>query len=116
VVSFAAEAWREYVPIRMADMICVQEHLPSGAAAVLINQTHTNRDLILPITAAEKRWLDGSMGTAKLARSWKDLRQPHPNRHSFSRRGLSLNNSGGMIRWDSMRQRARPQSQDEYPF
>jgi hypothetical protein len=66
VVSFAAEAWREYVPIRMADMICIQEHLPSGAAAVLINQTHTNRDLILLITAAEMRWLDAIDGNRKI--------------------------------------------------
>ena len=42
----------------MAATICVQERLLPGAAGVLINQTHTDRDLVLPIHADEKRWLD----------------------------------------------------------
>jgi hypothetical protein len=37
-VSFAADEWMSYVPIRMTETICVQERLPAGAAAVLINQ------------------------------------------------------------------------------
>ena len=37
-VSFAGDAWRGYVPIRMPDTICVEEKLPPGAAAVLINR------------------------------------------------------------------------------
>jgi SAM-dependent methyltransferase len=57
-VSFEGEDWPGYIPIRMADTISVQERLPAGAAAVLINQTHTYRDLFLPINATEKRWLD----------------------------------------------------------
>src|SRR4029453_8367020 len=40
-VSFAGDAWLDYVPLRMADTISVQERLPPGAASVLINQTHT---------------------------------------------------------------------------
>ena len=61
-VSFAGDAWPGYVPIRMSDTICVQERLPSGAAAVLINQTHTFRDLYLPVTAEEKPLLDAIDG------------------------------------------------------
>jgi SAM-dependent methyltransferase len=53
-VSFAGDAWLDYVPIRMSDTICVQDRLPPGAAAVLINQTHTCRDLFLPIGPTEK--------------------------------------------------------------
>ena len=54
-VSFANDAWLGYVPIRMPDTICVQDRLPPGAAAVLINQTHTYRDLFLPIDSNERR-------------------------------------------------------------
>jgi len=61
-VNFAGEAWLGYVPIRMPDTLCVQERLPSGAAAVLINQTHTYRDLFLPIDAREKRLFDAIDG------------------------------------------------------
>jgi SAM-dependent methyltransferase len=57
-ISFAGDAWLEYVPIRMSDTICVQDRLPPGAAAVLINQTHTYRDLFLPIGSTEKRLFD----------------------------------------------------------
>ena len=38
----------------MPDTICVQERLPPGAAAVLINRTHTYTDLIMPIDAQQK--------------------------------------------------------------
>jgi len=61
-VSFAADAWLDYVPIRMPDTICIQQRLPAGAAAVLINQTHTDTDLYVPIDAAEKRLFDAIDG------------------------------------------------------
>jgi hypothetical protein len=58
IVSFAGDVWLSYVPIRMPDTICVQERLPPGSAAVLINQSHTYRDLFIPINQTEKRWFD----------------------------------------------------------
>jgi SAM-dependent methyltransferase len=63
VVTVADEAWLTYVPVRLPDTICVQERLPPGAAGVLINQTHTDRDLIAPIDAGEKRVFDAIDGT-----------------------------------------------------
>ncbi len=61
-ISFAGDAWLSYVPVRMSDTICVQDRLPPGAAAVLINQTHTDRDLVLPIAEIEKRLFDAIDG------------------------------------------------------
>jgi hypothetical protein len=57
-VSFAGNAWLDYVPIPMSDTICVQDRLPPGATAVLINKTHTYTDLFLPIGSAEKQFFD----------------------------------------------------------
>ena len=57
-VTLAGDRWPDYVPIRMADTICVEERLPPGAAGVLINQSHTDRDLIAPIDAADKRMVE----------------------------------------------------------
>ncbi len=57
-ISFDGTAWLGYVPIRVPETICIQERLPAGAAAVLINQTHTYTDLFLPITATEKSMFD----------------------------------------------------------
>ena len=65
-IDFDGDAWSGYVPIRMADTICIQERLPAGAAAVLINQTHTDTDLINAIDAAEKRLFDAVDGKSSI--------------------------------------------------
>jgi SAM-dependent methyltransferase len=61
-ISFASDSCLDYVPIRMSDTICVQDRLPPRAAAVLINQTHTDRDLFLPIDSTEKRLFEAIDG------------------------------------------------------
>jgi SAM-dependent methyltransferase len=61
-ISFVDDAWRGYVPIRMPDTIVVQDWLLSGAGPVLINQSHTYRDLFMPINTMEKQWLDAIDG------------------------------------------------------
>ena len=66
-VSFADDAWLDYVPIRMADTICVQERVPPGTTAVLINQTHTCRDVFMPIGATEKQLFDAIDGIRNIA-------------------------------------------------
>jgi SAM-dependent methyltransferase len=61
-ISFASDICRGYVPIRMPDTICIQDPLPPGAAAVLINRTHKYKDLIMPINPTEKHWFDAIDG------------------------------------------------------
>jgi hypothetical protein len=61
-ISFADDNWRAYVPIRTPDTICVQQRLPAGAAAVLINQSHAYTDLFMPIDSTEKRLFDAIDG------------------------------------------------------
>ena len=61
-VDFADCAWLAYIPIRMSDTISIQEHLPTGAAAVLLNQIDTYKDLFLPISPLEKQWFDAIDG------------------------------------------------------
>ena len=65
-VSFADDAWPGYLPIRMSDTICVEERLPQGAAGVLINRTHTYRDLYLPIDSKEKLLFDAIDGNLSI--------------------------------------------------
>jgi len=62
-ISFAGDDWLDYVPLRMPDTVCVQERLPPGAAAVLINQAHTYRDLLVPLDAVEKLMFDAIDGS-----------------------------------------------------
>jgi hypothetical protein len=65
--DFTGDAWLNYVPIRMSDTICVQEQMPPGAAALLINQSHTFRDLLMPIDATEKRLFDAIDGNRSIS-------------------------------------------------
>jgi len=79
-IDFAGDAWPNYVPIRMPDTICVQERLPPGAAAVLINQTHTYTDLVLPIDSTEKCLFDAIDGNCSVGdimkKAWPSSTKP----------------------------------------
>ncbi len=57
-VGFTGDGWLNYVPVRMPDTVCVRERLPPGASAILISQSHTYRDIYLPVDATEMRMLD----------------------------------------------------------
>ncbi len=65
-IGFAGSEWQNFIPIRLPDTICIEERLPPAAAAVLINRSHTNRDIILPISAPEKRLFDAIDGTRRV--------------------------------------------------
>ncbi len=68
----SSDGWPAYVPIRMPDTLCVQERLPPGAAAVLINRGHTFTDIYLPIDALERRLfeaIDGERSIGEIART-----------------------------------------------
>jgi hypothetical protein len=65
-VSLARDDWLDYVPVRLPDTVCIEERLPPGAAAVLINRAHTDRDIYLPIDALEKRQFDAIDGERRI--------------------------------------------------
>jgi SAM-dependent methyltransferase len=70
--GLSGDGWPAYVPVRMPDTICVQERLPPGAAAVLINRGHTSTDIYLPIDALEQRLfdaIDGQRSIGEIART-----------------------------------------------
>jgi hypothetical protein len=54
-ITFAGDAWRGYIPLRLPWTLCVRERVPPGFVAVLINRAHTYPDLALPIDAAQER-------------------------------------------------------------
>ena len=63
-ITFAPDSneWLRYVPLRVPDTVRVQEQLPPGIAAILINRGHTHKDIYLPIRAHEKRLLEAVDG------------------------------------------------------
>ena len=61
-LEFAGDDCLALVPIRQPDTLRVQERLPPGAAAVLINRTHPFTDLYLPISEQHQHWFDAIDG------------------------------------------------------
>lgn len=59
---FEDDGWLAYVPIRLPETKCLQKNLPSGAAAVLINQMHNDPDIFLPVNANEKQMYEAING------------------------------------------------------
>jgi SAM-dependent methyltransferase len=66
-ISSSGDEWLGYVPIRVPDTLCIQERLPPGAAAVLINRAHTSTDIYMPVDAREKRLVDAIDGHRRIA-------------------------------------------------
>jgi SAM-dependent methyltransferase len=84
--TFDGDGWLKYVPIRLPETICVEEKLPPGAAGVLINQNHTDKDLYLPIDAIEKRMFEAIDGILSIAEISKKLSADQKSLRSFSER------------------------------
>jgi hypothetical protein len=57
----------------MPDTICVRDRLPPGAAAVLINRTHTHTDLVLAVNALEMRLFDAVDGSRRIGEIVEDV-------------------------------------------
>ena len=71
-LDFAGERWQRYVPIRLPDTVVVEERLPPGAAAVLINRTHSCPDIHLVVDDREKAVhaaVDGVRSAGEIARA-----------------------------------------------
>lgn len=84
-IDFDGDAWLDFVPIRSPDTLCVNERLPPGAAAVLINRAHTHTDLILPVDAQEKRLLDAIDGERTIGEIARGLPTSDVARSLFER-------------------------------
>jgi SAM-dependent methyltransferase len=65
--TFDGDAWLRYRPFRLPGAIQVRDRLPPGAAAVLLNQEHTDPDLILPVDATELRMVEAIDGNRTVA-------------------------------------------------
>lgn len=75
-ITFRGDGWRDYVPLPMPWIVCVQDQVPAGAAAVLINPAHTHPDLALPINATQARVfaaIDSERSIGDIVRSVSDV-------------------------------------------
>jgi len=72
-IDFEGAHWLDYVPLRLPDTVMVEERLPPGAAAALINRRHTQTDIYLPIDRRQKAWVEAIDGRCTIA---EIVRQP----------------------------------------
>ncbi|HMO29024.1 class I SAM-dependent methyltransferase [Enterovirga sp.] len=61
-IDFAGDDWLDAVPLRVVDSVCIEEKLPPGKAGVLLNRSHTDTDIYLPIDAGQKRFVEAIDG------------------------------------------------------
>ena len=66
-IHFNDERYLRYVPVRLPYTMCIQERLPPGIAAGLVNQTHLFDDLFILINAQEKQIFDAIDGRRSIA-------------------------------------------------
>jgi len=64
---FDGDDWLDYVPLRLPETISVRERLPAGAAAALINRSHSDPDLVLFVDAAELQMIEAIDGRRTIA-------------------------------------------------
>ena len=84
-VNFDGDDWLSYVPIRVADTIAVEENLPAGTAAVLINRSHVHTDIYRPLDASENAIFDRIDGTKSISEILADRERPSSARALFER-------------------------------
>jgi 2-polyprenyl-3-methyl-5-hydroxy-6-metoxy-1,4-benzoquinol methylase len=77
-IYFENYEWLSYIPHRLPRTISVEEKLPPGAAAVLINQSHTYPDIYLPVNHEEKQLVEAVDGQQSVA---EIIGRKAPNQH-----------------------------------
>ncbi len=76
--DFENHNYLSYIPIRLPETRIIEKRLPPGAAAVLINQAHTDTDIFLPINSDEKEVLDAIDGLRSIRQTIDQIKSIHP--------------------------------------
>lgn len=81
-VRFDDEQHLEYVPIRLPWTLCVEDQLPPGAAAGLVNQTHVFGDIFVLLDTPNKQLFDAIDGRRTIA----EIIEAVPGSSGFARK------------------------------
>jgi hypothetical protein len=74
-LNFDDERWLDLVPLPMPGCVVIQQNLPPGAAAVVLNRAHTYTDLFVPLTEFEAHvyaQIDGQTSCRDMATAVSD--------------------------------------------
>lgn len=64
---FDSDEWLDFRPLRLPETTSVRQGLPAGAAAALINRSHTDPDLVLFVDSTELRLVEAIDGRRTIA-------------------------------------------------
>lgn len=64
-IDFDGDDWREYVPLLEPTVAIVDDRLPPGAAAAVLNRAHQETDLVLFVDETERAVVDAIDGTRR---------------------------------------------------
>jgi SAM-dependent methyltransferase len=87
---FDDDDWLGYRPLRLPETISVRERLPAGAAAALINRSHSDPDLVLFVDAAELQMVEAIDGRRSIADIVQRLARPAASRRMLHEQARSL--------------------------
>ncbi len=87
---FDQDDWLGYVPLHLPETISVRERLPAGAAAALINRSHSDPDLVLFVDAAELQMVEAIDSQRSIADIVQCLVDPASSRRTLRERARSL--------------------------
>ena len=87
---FDGDDWLGYTPLRLPETISVRERLPAGAAAALINRSHSDPDLVLFVDAAELQMVEAIDGQRSIADIVQRLAGPASPRRKLREQARNL--------------------------
>lgn len=87
---FDQDGWLGYVPLRLPETRSVRERLPAGAAAALLNRSHSDPDLVMFVDAAELRLVEAIDGRRSIAGIVQRLAAPAASQRSLRQQARSL--------------------------
>jgi SAM-dependent methyltransferase len=75
---FEGDDWLGYTPLRLPETTSLRQRLPEGAAAALLNRSHSDPDLVLFVDSAELRLVEAIDGRRTIARIFEHVATSKP--------------------------------------
>lgn len=76
--AFDSDDWLGYTPLRLPETASVRQRLPAGAAAALINRSHSDPDLVLFVDSTELLLVEAIDGRRTIADIIEHVAAPKP--------------------------------------
>ena len=87
---FDGDNWLIYTPLRLTETAVLRQKLPAGAAAALLNRSHSDPDLVLLVDSAELRLAEAIDGQRTIAGIIEHVAMSKPTFRPARKQALDL--------------------------